>query len=184
MRVKGSALRSSMNFLRENFPPEAVDHVLDQLSEEKRGMLMHPIPSSEWFAADILYDLMQAMTTATHERPEKLFNRLGRQSCDDSLDTVYRVFVKMRSPAFLLKHVSQVWHNFYDEGQMILLSSTLKSAHLRLQEARIPNPAMCVRITGWMERAVDLSGGKESRIAHTQCVHHGGPFCEWQAEWK
>jgi hypothetical protein len=136
-----------------------------------------------WFDAGILVRLMLGMTKGTHTSADKLYHRLGRQSCDDGLDMMFRIFVKMRSPVFLLKHLPQVWHNYYDEGQMILLGSDKTHAHLRLAGTRLDSTALCVRIAGWMERAVEMSGGREPKVEHSACVHLGQDVCEWQAEW-
>jgi hypothetical protein len=183
MNVKGSAIRSTMTFMRENFPPEGAEFILGTLEGEDRALLTRPIPLAGWFDAGILVRLMTAMTKGTHEPPLKLYHRLGRQSCDDGLDMMFRIFVRMRSPSFLLKHLPEVWHNYYDAGQMILLGSDKTHAHLRLVDTRLESPALCVRIAGWMERAVELSGGKEPKVRHSTCVHQGQAVCEWMADW-
>jgi len=184
MRVKGSALRSSMNFLRENFPPETALRILNGLPDEDRKVLGGTILMSDWYRAEILFGLMHAMTGETSEKPEDLFIRLGRQSCEDGLNTIYKIFFKVGTTSFILKHVAQVWNNYYDEGKMLLLDSTPMTAHLRLEGAHLPDAAMCIRVSGWMMRAVELSGGKNVRIDHASCAHRKDPDCEWKARWE
>ena len=184
MKVKGSALRSSMNFLRENYPAPTVELILKGLPEEDRKILALPILASSWYPIEVLSRLARAMEKETPGDPEDLFTRLGKQSCEDGLNTIYKIFFKVGTPSFIIKRVAQVWSNYYDEGRMTILSSTSNTVHVRLDERPMPDAAMCTRITGWMIRAIELSGGRRISLDHTACVHRGAPHCEWKADWE
>lgn len=183
MKVKGSALRSSMSFLREHYPLPTVERILGGLPEEDRKILTPPILTSAWFPAEALCRLAHGMEKETPGDPEELYLRLGKQSCEDGLNTVYRLFFQIGSPSFIIKRISQVWSNYYDEGKMAIISSTSNTVHVRLEGAALPDAAMCTRITGWMTRALELSGGKSIALDHVACVHRGGKACEWKSDW-
>ena len=183
MKVKGSALRSTMNFLREHYPPPAIERILNGLPEEDRKILTPPILVSSWFPAETLCRLAHALEKETAGDPEELFLRLGKQSCEDGLNTIYRIFFQVGTPSFIIKRVTQVWSNYYDAGKMVLVSSTSNTVHVRLEGAHLPDSAMCTRITGWMIRSLELSGGRRIALEHTSCIHRGGHDCEWKADW-
>lgn len=184
MKVKGSALRSTMNYLREHYTAQQVQKVLARLTADERSAAERPILTSSWYEAGILYDLMRAMAAETPGDPRELYRTLGRQSCDDGLNTVYRVFFKVGSPSFMLKFTIQVWANYYSEGKMTLVDGGAQRAHLRLDGVRSVDEAMCHRVTGWLERALELSGAQAIHMAHQACVHAGAPACEWKAAWQ
>jgi hypothetical protein len=183
MKVKGSALRSTMSFLREQYPAPTVARILAGLPEEDRKILTPPILTSAWFPADALCRLIHGMEKETPGDPQDLYLRVGMQSCEDGLNTIYKLFFKVGTPSFILKHAGQVWKNYYDEGQIVLVSSTSNTAHVRLEGAKMPDPAMCMRISGWMKRAAELSGGHSVAVDHCACVHRGAPACEWKTDW-
>ena len=184
MRVKGAALRSSITYLREHFPAEIQQKVMESLQEDQRTILSRPILVSDWYDAELLYSFMHAVAEVSVQDERVIFHAMGRQSCDDGLNTVYKLFFKIGSPAFIIKRAAQVWGNYYDEGKMEVLDSSSKFAHLRLLEQHLPNVAMCMRVTGWMERAVEFSGGRNVQLDHNTCAHRGDQFCEWRASWE
>lgn len=184
MNVKGSALRSTMTFLRERYPEDFCQKVVSTIPPAHRAILEKPIQQSGWYDATILYTLMHIIAKASNENEEDLFFRMGKQSCDDGLNTIYKIFFKVGSPTFILKHVAQVWGNYYSEGRMVLLSGTSTTAHMRLEGVQFPDESLCHRIRGWMVRASELSGGKNVRVFHETCVHRGGTSCEWKGAWE
>ncbi len=184
MKVKGSALRSTMNYLREHFTSEQVNRVLSALPAGHRDELSKPILISTWYDSAILFNLMNAMARESGQPSEVLFHRLGRQSCDDGLNTVYRIFFKIGTPSYMLKFTVQVWRNYYDEGKFVVLSGSSNQAHIRLQDVSFPDSGMCVRVTGWLERALELSGARNIRMSHSACRFSGAPSCEWTATWE
>jgi hypothetical protein len=84
----------------------------------------------------------------------------------------------------MLKFTIQVWSNYYSEGKMVLVDGGPHSAHLRLEGIRTADEAMCYRVTGWLERALELAGAKDIHMMHEACVLKGGEACEWKAVWK
>lgn len=184
MKVKGSALRSTLNYLREHFTGDQVRRVMDRLPAAQRETAEKPVLTSSWYEADALYGLMHAMAAEVRGDPRELYRTLGRQSCDDGLNTVYRVFFKVGSPAFMLKFTIQVWSNYYSEGKMVLVEGGSRSAHLRLEGIHSTDEAMCERVTGWLERALELAGAGDIHMVHEPCSLKGGAACEWKAVWK
>jgi len=184
MKVKGSALRSTLNYLREHFTADQVRRILERIPAEHRVSAEKPVLISSWYEADLLYALMHAMAAEVTVDPREFYRTLGRQSCDDGLNTVYKIFFKVGTPSFMLKFTIQVWSNYYSEGKMVLVEGGTHSAHLRLEGIRTADEAMCYRVTGWLERALELSGGHGIHMAHETCVRSGGAACEWKAIWQ
>ena len=184
MKVKGSALRSTMNYLREHFGPDQVRRILDRLPEEQRAAAEKPVLISSWYEADLLYGLMRAMAAEVQGDPREFYRALGRQSCDDGLNTVYKVFFKVGTPSFMLKFTIQVWGNYYSEGKMVAVATGANSAHLRLEGVRSLDEAMCWRVTGWLERALELAGAADIRMTHGTSAAEGNSAYEWKAVWR
>lgn len=88
MNVKGSALRSTLNYLRERYTPEQTNMVMSVLYDDQRKTLESPILVSSWYEADLLYALLRSMAAQLGEQPQALYEKVGRQSCDDGLNTV------------------------------------------------------------------------------------------------
>jgi hypothetical protein len=183
MKVKGSALRSTLNFVREHFPPDQVEKMLQRIPPDHRKLLERPILVSDWHEAAILVGLMKAAAAASGEEGRALWHRMGRQSADDGLNTVYKVFFRLGAPSYILKRGFQLWNNYYSDGVMVVENISDRGADVKLTKNAFPDECMCVRITGWMERSIELSGGKGVAIRHKTCVHRGDPECAWRGDW-
>ncbi len=183
MKVKGSALRSTMHYIRDHYPPDQVGKIMDQLDPEHRKLLERPILVSDWHEAEILVRLMKAAAAVSGEDGRTLWARIGRQSCDDGLNTVYKIFFRLGSPSYILKRGFQLWNNYYSDGVMVVENITDQGADVKLTKNAFPDECMCIRITGWMERSIELSGGKGVKIVHKTCVHRGDAECTWRGDW-
>ncbi len=184
MKVKGAALRSTMNYIREHFPPAAIEKVLSRVSPEDQKILRRPLLVSDWYESKILIALMRAAGKETDQDERSLFHAMGRQSCDDGLNTVYKIFYKLGSPSFIVSKGLHLWNNYYSDGVIATLESSPTMAHIRLTRNPFPDEAMCIRLSGWFERSLELSGGKAIGIHHIACVHHGQENCEWRGTWE
>lgn len=42
----------------------------------------------------------------------------------------------------------------------------------------------CLTTVGWLERALEISGGRAVRIEELQCRGRGAPHCEFRVSWQ
>ena len=108
---------------------------------------------------------------------------MGRQGSDDALTTVYRIFYRLGSPSFIIQRAPLVWKNYYSEGTFVVPKVTAVSAVARVTDLCMPHQGVCTRISGWIQRTMEHSGGREVRVVHPQCTLAGGPHEEWDVNW-
>ena len=94
-----------------------------------------------------------------------------------------KVFMKLGSPEYIIKKSPLVWRSYYNEGTMIVENASAVSVTLAVTGARFPHPAICGRITGWMERTLEISGAKRPGVEHTECTLRGDAREAWQGHW-
>lgn len=47
-----------------------------------------------------------------------------------------------------------------------------------------PHPVHCVRVLGWIEKMLEVSGGKEGRTEEVRCRNRGDACCEFYLSWQ
>jgi hypothetical protein len=183
LRVKGVILEST---LRENrrLPPAGREPVVRAQDPALLPLLYAPLDPGAWVPAASLTGLMAAYAAAKTGEPEGTYRQLGRQTCDETLTTVYRLMSRLARPEFVLRRAVRVWGDFYDRGEFEVLETLPESGAVRVTGAEFPHPALCHRIGGWIERAVELSGGREVVVEHTVCTFDRGECEEWRARWR
>ncbi|MBW1810547.1 MAG: hypothetical protein JRJ87_20305 [Deltaproteobacteria bacterium] len=184
MEVKGTAVRSTPLFVRQRFSSR-FDEWADSLSAEARKVMLARISTSAWFP------LQTAMIEPTQKICDLFFEgdsagalEIGRFSADYSLWGLYRLFIKIGSPSFLIKRATSVFSTYYRPCKMILVEQTPLSALVRITEFAEPNELVELRIIGWMERALKISGCSDVQTKITKSLTRGEDCTEIVAQWR
>lgn len=184
-KVKGSALRASVAFLKERLSEGQWRDMLAKLSEADRQVIGETVLQSSWYDVSLLYRLMDAARPMVSVPPGRtLAWEMGRYSAEYGLKTIYRIFFKVADPHFIIRKASQVFSNYYDCGAMENVATDPNAAHLRLTGFDQPSSDFCDRVQGWMERTLELSGAKMVSMSHPKCMARGDACCDYQGRWS
>jgi hypothetical protein len=183
-RVKGTAIASTLRFVRERFGADAVAQVRADLDPAQQADLPGEPLVSAWYPFALLVALGRAAARRFGGGMTYFHRELGRASADDAMNTVYRIFFKLGSPQFVVSRATRVWRTYYDSGEFNPVVAEPGRAILELSGFAEPVPELCERLIGWMSRSVELAGGKNLRSAHTLCVLRGDPVCRFEGWWE
>ncbi len=183
LKIKGIAIKSTINYIKSKLKPEELSNFENILSIEAKNLFISSILSSDWYEVNFFVEIMSRVPEIVKRDSYQVWWEMGRFSCEDGLSTVYKLFYKFGSPEFIIKRAAQVWSNYYSEGIFFVVSHSFNYAHVQIKDISFPHPALCIRISGWMERAIELSGGKNVILRHTLCKFQKQIIEEWKASW-
>lgn len=184
-RVKGTAVKASIAFLKDRTDAETFEALLGHLAPENRNILAQPILQSSWYELSLLLDVMAAAEGRIALTPGRsLAWEMGRFSAEFGLKTIYKVFFKVADPGFIIRKSSQVFSTYYDSGRMEVIASEERAATMRITGFDQPHVWFCDRILGWMERTLELSGAKNPRLSHPKCMARGDASCDYSGRWQ
>lgn len=183
LKVKGTAVRSTLNYMKDALGDHLKEFV-NTLPQEHKVFFEKPIITSDFYPVMPFAQICEGYAHFLREDPWEVYLRLGRASADYGLKTVYRIFLKLGSVQYILSKAPLIWNNYYSEGKMEVVESSKVSGILRITNLTMPHLAICGRVTGWMERTVELSGGKTPRLSHSQCTLKNQPYEKWEAHWE
>ena len=181
-QVKGTAVVASVRYVSERFGASALAAVLKGLPDEDRRILEGGVLASSWYPVPLFLRFMQEAEKQLGAKEPDLVRRMGRASADYGVKTVYKIFFKVGSPAFIIGRAARVFGSYYDTGKLTVVDTSSGGAVLDL-EGFEGAPQFCERIRGWMERTVELAGAKNLRAEHTLCVHRGDALCRFEGTW-
>lgn len=180
--VKGSPVRSLQKFVEAELTPEQRETLFRNISPEYAARFRTPILATETVPVRMLNAITEEAAKIKGEPVASFALRAGRQGASDAVKGVYRFFALVLTPAALISKASQMWSSIYNRGEMRLEEEKPKSAKVRL--SNFPSePVGCARITGWIEQLIALTGAKNVRAIHTECVTKGGKACQWNITW-
>src|SRR6185503_5267681 len=112
-RVKGTAVQSSLRYVRERFGEAPLAAVLEALGEADRRAL-EGVLASAWYEVPLFLRFMLEAERQLGTQQPQLVRNMGRASCDYGLTTVYKIFFKIGSPEFIIGRAARVFSSYSD----------------------------------------------------------------------
>lgn len=180
-RVKGGAVVSRLEFVRERGGEPAVQRVLARLSVEDRKACSQLL-TANWYPFELNARLDEAIA-AEMGIGDRVFLLMGEKSAAHNLATAHKVFVADRDPQGLLRRTAQIYKAYYDTGRREYEKLAEKKAVLRTYESETFSKHDCLTIVGWHRKAIEMCGGRNVRVVETKCRATGANVCEYVCEW-
>jgi len=180
--VKGSPIRSLLKFVEGELTAAQREELFSRLPPDDVVRLRARILVTDALPVALLNRLTVEAAKVKQEPLQSFSRRAGRAAASEAFSGVYRVFALILTPEKLLEKASRIWGSLYNRGELVVERKNDRSAHIQLLD--FPSEeAGCARITGWIERMVELTGVKSPRIVQTRCFAKGAPACEWDLQW-
>jgi predicted hydrocarbon binding protein len=180
--VKGSPIRSLLKFVEGELTPSQRAEMFSSLPPDDVARLQSRILVTDALPVALLNRLTVEAAKVKREPLQTFSRRAGRAAASEAFSGVYRVFALVLTPEKLLEKAARIWGSLYNRGELVVERLSERSAHVKL--LNFPSEeAGCARITGWIERMVELTGVKNPRVVQTRCCAKGAPACEWDLQW-
>jgi hypothetical protein len=184
-KVKGSALKASLAFLETKLGRDKTRAVIGKLPDFEKRVLESAILQGSWYEFSILAKLMDAAAPEVIlDGPRSLAWEMGRFSADQGLRGLYRIFLHVADPHYVIRKSSQLFSTYYDSGEMMAETAENRRAVLCLRRFNEPGKAFCERLCGFMEKTMELCGCENVSLTHPKCISRGDSHCEFVATWE
>jgi len=184
MEVKGTAVRSTPLFVRKQFG-QRFDEWTGSLSDKSAEIMKSKVETDLW------YPLQEAFVEPTRKICDLFFDgdkrgawELGRSSADYALWGLYRLFVRIGSPGHMIKRASTIFSTYYRPSDMRATETEPKKAVVQITLFPEPEELVELRIGGWMERALEISGCSGVQMHITKSLTRGDDLTEFVGEWR
>jgi hypothetical protein len=185
MRVKGTSLKATALFIKKKFGNDGYSRWLDSLSDETREIFSDTILSTTWYPMERGFiEPHQAAVDVFYGGDRMGVWKMGRHAAEFGLQGVYKMFVRLGSPNFLLKKTTRVFSTYYEPGEAIISDSGKDHATMKIINFPEKSGLVEIRIAGWVERAMEISGCSEVLVTIPHSVSKGDEFTEIVANWK
>jgi uncharacterized protein (TIGR02265 family) len=185
-KVKGTLLIARMKFIRSRGAVDA-ERVLKRLSSEDQAIFRGMLLPSSWYPAGALLrlELTAAAILAKGER-RSLFLEMGRFTASTNLAPygMQRPFLREGDPHALLDNLPRIYASQHSTGHRSHERTGATSAVIRHFDTEQVDADDCLTTLGWLERAVELSGGRAVAVEESQCRLRGAPHCEFRISWQ
>jgi hypothetical protein len=118
-----------------------------------------PIYATNW------YSLTDSVIIPTQKAAELFYNsnyvdaarEIGRYSSEVALKGIYKIFVRVSSPHFVLSRASSIFSTYYQPSDIKIIESSEKKAVLQLSKFHPNDKLIMNRIAGWIEKTLEIT---------------------------
>ena len=182
VRVKGSLILGRLGYIQSNFRDRYAEYLAASQPDTRQAIEAAILPSS-WYPFAIFLDVSGTAERLFGTGDYSVVRRMAAHSARVNMPTVYKIFLRLGSPEFLLKRTAQIWQVQYDSGVATSIA-TAGGGSVEVRDFGQPDPLHCQGITGFMEQCLRLTRARAVSVAHVKCRCQGGDVCRWDATWR
>jgi len=185
MHVKGTAVKSIQEFVQTKYADKYAEW-LKAMPETSRNIMSKPVYVSDW------YSVKDAAIEPTIAIGKVIFNgdsikagwETGRFSSEQALNGIYKVFVKMATPQFIIGRSGKILPSYYDPSEIAVKETGSKHVVLNISKLPSNHEVLEARILGWIQKALEVTGCKNVQINPTKSLTKGDPITELMITWN
>jgi hypothetical protein len=184
MEIKGTAVKTTDSFMKEKYP-ELYLEWKKNLPEESKEFFRNIIQATKWYP---LYDAVilptETVAKVLGKSKEEAATELGVYSAEVALNGVYKIFIRISNPDFVISRATQVFATYYNPGSIEITEKNEYSIKAVLKDFQKQDALIMYRISGWMQGTLKATRRKEidTEIKITEL---GGDliYCDMIARW-
>jgi hypothetical protein len=135
---------------------------------------------SGWVPIEHATEIFDTAAPLVFPTSDNAIRELGRAMAQDNLGGAYKHFVRMMSVSLLLKQTALLWRAYHNAGRPEVEVRAANDIILRVFDYSDLPERFCECMSGWNERAVEMTGGKHVDV--TNSVNDG--IHTWRIMWK
>ena len=185
MEVKGTAVKSIKEYVEKKYGTRMNDW-LQSLPESSAKIMSGGIFANNWYPMkDGAVEPTKALAKLFYQNNiERAAKESGRFSADMGLKGVYKIFVKVASPNYIMQRAGRIFTSYYSPSEISVVNSTDKGITLHITKFPEPEEIIEYRIAGWCERAIELTNCNNVKAAVTQSMAKGNNLTEIVISWS
>ncbi len=185
MHIKGIAVKTIKDFVEKQYPLDYKNWI-KALPEDSKKIFLSPIDVSKWYT--VQYGAIEP-TKAIGKlffdgNTNKAAYESGRFSAQTALTGIYKVFVMIASPAFIIERASRIMSSYYEPSSILVKEKKEKHCIVHIQKLPDKNPIIEMRIAGWISKAFEVTGCKEVKVETPKSLSKGDEYTEIFIRWN
>ena len=184
VEIKGSAVLDSITGIKKRDGDEAYEALVSRLTGETKKMFQDTVSGSSWYPLDYFLNFLAVELDASANGNAEVLVTRSEKVVERQLRGVYKIFVKMGSPEFLMKRIAAVHMTYFNgvgieftqlgEGQAVIRYTGFEPQHRLIG----------FTIVGFFRKALELSGAMDRQVRFTTPIEAGKGYAELAVSWK
>lgn len=181
-KIKGTSLIDTVKAVSARGGEGVLARIVAQLNGEARQIFEGPIHPWDWYSLDAYADFLEANIRETaNGNPEVLIGR-SEKVIESQLRGVYRVFIKLGSPGYVVKRIASA-HQTYFDGIDIIPEVEDNRATIKYIGFKKRHRILEYTIVAFHRKALEISGAKQITVSFSVPISDDTPYSEVTITW-
>ena len=115
---------------------------------------------------------------------KKISWEIGRYSAEIGLKGIYKVFILIATPQYIMKRGGKILASFYEPSVLQVGEERNNGVNLEITEFPDPSEVAEHRIGGWIEKALEICGVKNISIEVPKSLLKGDDKTIYVVDWE
>jgi len=183
-QVKGVVFRAFMRFLREGHGETTTERVLSLLPTDFAEKLRSDtLFTGNWYPLAWYRQLHAAAQQATGQGVE-LARQKGLTGVTQDLSGIYKIFLRIVSPEFVMGRAAQLFNLYYDTGTMEIVESRRGAARARWRGCAGFDRNVWADVLGGCEAGLAAAGATRLSLRLVSGGRDGDEEMDAEARWE
>lgn len=185
MQIKGTAVKSIKEYVEKQYP-QGYKNWLQQLPDESKKIFTISIDVSQWYHVQhgAIEPTILIGKLFFDGNVNKAAYEMGRFGVQQALTGVYKVFVMISSPAYIIERASRIMTSYYQPSSIIVKEKQPKLCIVHINKLPDNNPIVEMRIAGWISKAFEVTGCSNVKVETPKSLSKGDAYTEIVIKWQ
>ena len=184
VQIKGSAIKETINQIKTRSGEDAFQKILGLLDEETRKICEGEIFASTWYSLDLFTRFLEIEIRVLADGNEEMVTRGSEAVIERQLRGIYKAFVKLGSPEFVIKRIAAVHATYFQGVPIDVQLQGHGKALIKYTGFEKQHRIMGFAIIGFFRKALEISGAKDVKIHFATPIDEGKPYSELSISWS
>src|SRR5580704_12640119 len=184
VQIKGSAIKETIAQIKRRSGEAAFQKILGLLDEETRKIFEGKIFSSTWYPLDLFTRFLEIEIKVLADGNEQMVTRGSEAVIERQLRGIYKAFVKLGSPEFVIKRIAAVHATYFQGVPIDVKLEGNNRALVKYTGFQRQHRIMGFAIVGFFKKALEISGAKGVVIRFSVPIEEGKPYSELSIAWS
>jgi len=161
----------------EHHGQEALDAVIAELGAYGRMLMRSEFDKHAWYNYPLFIELGEVLDRRFGKGDLTLNIELGRWGAKVNTPNIFRMFIKLGSPEWVMSRAAKLWREHFTEGTATVSYTKGEGgsvADLEITDWPVPHLALTYAVMGFAIAAVEMSGASNVRGELISCRSLGG----------
>jgi hypothetical protein len=183
-QIKGSAIQETINQIKRRSGEEAFRKILGLLDEKTRKCFEGEIFASSWYSLDLFARFLEIEIRVLADGNEEMITRGSEAVIERQLRGIYKAFVKLGSPEFVIKRIAAVHATYFQGVPIDVQMEGRGKAVVRYTGFEKKHRIMGFAIIGFFKKALEISGASDVDLHFSTPIEEDKGYSELSISWS